>query len=583
MKKIPYGISSYEKIKADNYYYIDKTKYIEIIENYGSTYHFFLRPRRFGKSLFISMLQHYYDIKAKDQFNELFGDTYIGKNPTPLRNTFPVLRFNFSMVKTFGKIEDIELSFSQYIFDSLRNFVNRYNDLFHLSEIIVNDLLTTYSGNTDVIRSLFMLLSEQRIKVYVIIDEYDNFANNILTEHGEETYTKVTHAGGFLRNFFTNLKGLTDNREIDRLFITGVSPLVMADVTSGFNIGDNISQDPQLSAMVGITNEEAKQMLDYYNSFGIFSQSLDSILDDFNLWYNGYSFNQALERVYNTISVLYYVNQYIKTKNRPVILTDENMRTDYGKFRFLLTENNKINGNFSILREIAENNETTGNFVRSFALKELIDTDKFKSLLFYLGFTSIKETDIFGIYVYTVPNKLIKIMIWEFIQKSVNEVYNLRMNIDFFAGAFLKMATKGEWQPVLKYIIEKFYEAVSVRDFVFHEEGIKTFILAWLNLGIMYKTYSERELNQGYADIYMEPEKRYGSEIKYGYIMELKYIKSAFLKTKAKAGPEIQRAIEAATAQLNQYLPYNNCTTTKIIIVASAKKLLYMDVIRSSA
>ena len=583
MKKIPYGISSYEKIKADNYYYIDKTKYIEIIENYGSPYQFFLRPRRFGKSLFISMLHHYYDIKAKEQFNELFGDTYIGKNPTRLKNSFPVLRFNFSMVKTFGDISEISTSFFKYIQSEVEYFIDKYNDIFNFS---LNDIIRLKSSNfedMDILRDLFIKLRQKNIHSFVIIDEYDNFANNILTEHGEETYTKVTHAGGFLRNFFTNLKGLTDNREIDRLFITGVSPLVMADVTSGFNIGDNISQDPQLSAMVGITSEEAKQMLGYYNSFGIFNQSIDSILDDFNQWYNGYSFNQALERVYNTISVLYYINQYIKTKSRPAILTDENMRTDYGKFRFLLTENNKINGNFSVLREIAENNETTGNFVRSFALKELIDIDKFKSLLFYLGFTSIKETDIFGINVYTVPNKLIKTMIWEFIQKSVNEVYNLRMNIDFFAGAFLKMATKGEWHPVLKYIIEKFYEAVSVRDFVFNEEGIKTFILAWLNLGIMYKTYSERELNQGYADIYMEPEKRYGNEIKFGYIIELKYIKSAFLKTKSKAGPEIQRAIEAATTQLNQYLPYNNCTTTKIIIVASAKKLLYMDVISSNA
>jgi uncharacterized protein (DUF2225 family) len=153
------------------------------------------------------------------------------------------------------------------------------------------------------------------------------------------------------------------------------------------------------------------------------------------------------------------------------------------------------------------------------------------------------------------------------------------MNLDFFANAFLKMATKGEWRPVLEYIIEKFYKAVSVRDFVFHEEGIKTFILAWLNLGIMYKTYSEKELNQGYADIYMEPEKRYGNEIKYGYIIELKYIKSTFLKSKAKAEPEVNRAIETATAQLAQYSPYSNCTTTKIIIVASAKKLLYMDLV----
>jgi hypothetical protein len=523
------------------------------------------------------MLHSYYDIKAKDQFDQLFGDTYIGKKPTPLRNTFPVLRFNFSMVKTFGRIEEIELSFSQYIFDALRNFANKYKDLFQLSEIIVNDLLTTYNGNSDVIRSFFMMLSDQHVKNYVIIDEYDNFANNILMEHGEETYSKVTHAGGFLRNFFTNLKGLTDNREIDRLFITGVSPLVMADVTSGFNIGDNISQDPQLNSMVGINTIEAGQMLDYYNSFGIFNKSLEFIKADFDTWYNGYRFSKKNEKIYNTVSVLYYIHNYIKNSESPDNLIDENMRTDYGKFRFLLTENNKINGNFSILREIAENNEITGNFVRSFALKELIDADKFKSLLFYLGFTSIKETDVFGNNTYTIPNKLVKILIWEFIQKSVNEVYHLRMNIDFFANAFLKMATKGEWRPVLEYIIEKFYEAVSVRDFVFHEEGIKTFILAWLNLGIMYKTYSERELNQGYADIYMEPEKRYGNEIKFGYIIELKYIKSTFLKSKAKAEPEVKRAIETATAQLDQYLPYKNCTTTKIIIVASAKKLLYMD------
>ena len=577
MKKIPYGISSYEKIKSNDYYYIDKTKYIEIMENYGSTYLFFLRPRRFGKSLFVSMLHHYYDIKQKANFEQLFGDTYIGKNPTSARNTFPVLRFNFSMVKSFGSLKEIELSFSQYIFDALRNFVNRYNDLFQLSEIIVKDLLATYRGNTDVIRSLFMLLSEQHVKVYVIIDEYDNFANNILTEHGEETYKKVTHAGGFLRNFFTNLKGLTDNREIDRLFITGVSPLVMADVTSGFNIGDNISQDPQLSAMIGISYEEAKQILDYYNSFGIFDQPLDSILADFNHWYNGYSFNQRLEKVYNTISVLYYVNQYIKTNKRPIILTDENMRTDYGKFRLLLTKDDKLNGSFSVLREVVETGEVTGDFIRSFALNELIDKEKFLSLLFYLGFTSIKEITPFGKYTYTIPNKMINTILWEFIQKSLNEVYNLNIDRYFLGNAFSAMANQNNWKPVLQYIVDKFYEAVSIRDFVFHEEGIKTFLLAWLNMTNLFRVYSEKELNQGFADIYLEPEPRYIDYVKYGYIIELKYIKSEFLKSKKKAEPEVKRAIETATAQLDQYSPYSNCTTTKIIIVASTSKLLYMD------
>ena len=577
MKRIPYGISSFEKIQTENYYYFDKTKFIEIIENYGSAYHFFLRPRRFGKSLFVSMLHHYYDIKQKENFESLFGDTYIGKNPTPKRNSYPILRYNFSMVKTFGSIEQIELSFSQYVFDALRNFVNKYNDLFRLPENIVKDLLTTYCGNTDMIRSLFMLLSEQHIKVFVIIDEYDNFANNILTEHGEETYNKVTHAGGFLRNFFTNLKGLTDNREIDRLFITGVSPLVMADVTSGFNIGDNISQDPQLSSMIGINSEEANQILDYYNSFGIFNQSLDSILEDFNQWYNGYSFNSKLEKIYNTISVLYYINQYIKTNNSPIILTDENMRTDYGKFRFLIAAEKKLNGNFNILKDIAQTNKTSSALVRSFALNELIDEEKFKSLLFYLGFISISKIQPDNEYVFTIPNKLIRVIIWEFIQKAFVDVYELKINQDYLKRAFKNMALDGDWKPALQYIIDKFYEAVSIRDFVFHEEGLKTFFLAWLNLTNLFGVYSEKELNQGFADICLEPERRFGDYVKYGYIIELKYLKSEFLKSKKKAEPEIKRAIETATAQLNQYSPFTNCTTTKIIIVASATKLLYMD------
>jgi hypothetical protein len=576
MKKIPYGISSYEKIKTDGYYYIDKTKYIEIIENYGSPFQFFLRPRRFGKSLFISMLHSYYDIKAKDQFNQLFGDTYIGKNPTPQKNSFPVLRFNFSVVAVNGTVEDIKHSFLLHIIGEILVFVNKYADCFNLDLQIQKKI----EEEKDAVNVLMLFAREMKIKkvsIFMIIDEYDNFANNILIEHGEETYMKITHTGGFLRGFFTAIKGLTDNREIDRLFITGVSPLVMADVTSGFNIGDNISQDPQLSAMVGITNEEANQILGYYNSFGIFDQPLDSILADFNQWYNGYSFNQSIERVYNTISVLYYIHQYIKTKNRPIVLTDENMRTDYGKFRFLIAAGKKLNGNFNILNDLAQTNQTSSVLVRSFSLNELIDEEKFKSLLFYLGFISISKMQPDNEYVFTIPNKLIKVLVWEFIQKAFVDVYDLKINQDYLKRAFKGMALAGDWKPALQYIVDKFYEAVSVRDFVFHEEGLKTFLLAWLNLTNLFRVTSEKELNQGFADIYLEPEHQFGDYVKYGYVIELKYIKSTYLKTKAKAAPEVKRAIETATAQLGHYSSYDNCTTTKIIIVASAKKLLFME------
>ena len=576
MKKIPYGISSYEKIIEENYFYVDKTRYIEIIENYGSAYHFFLRPRRFGKSLFLSVLEHYYDINTKEQFETLFGDTYIGKNPTPLRNSYPVLRFNFSMVKSQGTLEELKHGFCLNIWGEIDAFVMKYKDRYNLNE----EILKKIENQKDAGDMLLILSNEMKVKnvsFFLIIDEYDNFANNILAEHGKKLYTEITHSGGFLRNFFTILKGLTDNRQIDRLFITGVSPLVMADVTSGFNIGDNISQDPQLSAMIGFNHDEARQILEYYQSFGIFNQSLDSIFVDFNQWYDGYSFNYELDRIYNSISVLYYIHQYIKTKRSPAILTDENMRTDYGKFRFLFQKDKELNGNFSVLKEIVETNETYGNFIRSFALNELVDSEKFRSLLFYFGFISIQNVSPIGIYTFTIPNKLVNNLLWEFVQKSVNEVYDLKIDNDFLIHAFTDMALKGIWKPALQYIIERFYQAVSIRDFVFHEEGIKTFLLAWLNMAAYYRVYSERELNQGFADIYLEPDPRFGDFVKYGYVIELKYLKAPFVKSKKQAEPEIKKAVETAATQLKQYTDYKIGTTQKIIIVASAKKLLYMD------
>jgi len=263
MKKIPYGISSYDTIKTDNYYFVDKTRYIEELENLGGRYLFFLRPRRFGKSLFISMLEHYYDILAKDQFEQLFGDTYIGQNPTPLKNSYPVLRLNFSMVSTNGTLEDIKHSFLTNIVREIKIFLHKYAKKYNLNLNIIDKLeKENDAGN------LFMIFNTElkikNVSLYLIIDEYDNFGNNILVQHGPATYTDATHGSGFLRSFFTIIKGLTDKRDIDRLFISGVSPLVMADVTSGFNIGDNISLAPDFGSMVGFNRNELKELIDYY-------------------------------------------------------------------------------------------------------------------------------------------------------------------------------------------------------------------------------------------------------------------------------------------------------------------------------
>ncbi|MEI6141674.1 MAG: AAA family ATPase [Mariniphaga sp.] len=573
MKKIPYGISSFETIKTDNYYFVDKTRYIEQIENRGSRYLFFLRPRRFGKSLLISMLEHYYDINGADQFEKLFGDTYIGQNPTPLRNSYPVLRFNFSMVKTQGTIEQLKHGFCLNVWVALDAFISKYKTRYGLDE----DISRKIESQVDPGDMLLVFQSEMKRKhvfFYLIIDEYDNFANNVLIEHHAETYQRITHSGGFLRNFFTLIKGMTDSREIDRLFISGVSPLVMADVTSGFNIGENISLWPDFASMVGFNREELKELVDYY-----IPGQYETLFPLLSEWYDNYCFDNKLKtkNIFNSISILYFLQEFLQVNEVPIELIDENLRTDYGKLRFLILEDKKLNGNFSILKDLVQTKETTGRLVRSFALNEIIDTEKFRTLLFYLGFTTLKEISPAGRYTFTIPNKLINTLLWEFIQKSLDEAYKLKINTNFLEQSFTDMALMGTWKPAFHYILDKFYEAVSVRDFTFHEEGLKTFLLAWLNLTNLYDVISEKEKNKGYADICLEPDRRFTGYVKFDLIIELKYLKSEEIETSEKEEIAVIHAVKTASAQLLQYATNSKFQTTKIIIVVSAKKLLYME------
>jgi hypothetical protein len=244
---------------------------------------------------------------------------------------------------------------------------------------------------------------------------------------------------------------------------------------------------------------------------------------------------------------LYFLQEYLQVNEVPIELIDENLRTDYGKLRFLILEEKKLNGNFSILKDLVQTKETTGRLVRSFALNEIIDTEKFRTLLFYLGFTTLKEISPAGRYTFTIPNKLINNLLWEYIQKSIDEVYKLKIDTNFLEQSFTDMALKGTWKPALQYILDKFYEAVSVRDFTFHEEGLKTFLLAWLNLTNLYDVISEKEKNKGYADICLEPDRRFTEYVKYDYIIELKYIKAEEIET------EVLESFRKRFANLESY------------------------------
>jgi ribosomal protein S8 len=524
------------------------------------------------------MLEHYYDINRKDEFDILFKDTYIGKHPTNLKNSIPVLKFNFSGIPTSDSLEEIEHSFDLKILWTIESFLMSYSKLIPNIDDIKSELAKSNSAG-DLMNALVELLARNNVKYYLFIDEYDNFANNILIEHGKDTYKSITHAGGFLRSFFAVIKNGTESRVIERLFVTGVSPLVLSDVTSGFNIGDNISTDTLFNSMIGFSQEEVEELIDYYiKESAIKKDDRNEILEAMRLYYNNYTFSEATEeKLYNSDMVLYYVNKYLKSGKLPTDLLDENVRTDYGKLRYLITEKGRLNGNFNVLKELLDKGMVTGELVKSFSIGELIDTKKFKSLLFYLGLITIKENIFGNNFIFNIPNHTIKILQWDYIRKALSESFELKIDIDFLETEFVNMAFEGKWKRLFEYILDRFYEASSIRDFVFHEEGIKMFLLAYLNVSPLYIVHSEPEMNKGFADIFLQKDYIITDKTKYEYIVELKYVKKEELKK-----TKLSEIREQAINQLERYAKSKKIREKliKIIIISTNDKLLLLEEIK---
>ena len=580
VKRIPYGTVGYDKIKRFNHYFVDKTKYIELLENLDTYHLFFLRPRRFGKSLWLSILEHYYDINKADQFEELFGDTYIGKNPTALKNRYPILKLNFSGIPTDGSIEELKSSFDLEISMAISYFYDIYPEICDNLDIEADYL--NISNATDLLRKFITIMKKKSISFYLLIDEYDNFANNILIHHGKERYQRVTHQAGFLRSFFAAVKNGTESSTIDRMFVTGVSPLVLSDVTSGMNIGDNISSMVSFNSMVGFTQSEVDTMLDYYiNAEVVKKEERAEILELMQYNYNNYCFSENTdEKVYNSDMILYFFNKYSQGKKIPSNLIDENVRIDYGKLRFLILEEKKLNGNFSILSDIIEHGSIDTQLIHSFALKDIVEEDKFKSFLYYLGLLTIERHYMMSDYSLVIPNEVIKTMHFDYIRKALNEQFDLKMNRDLLRREFRNTAIKGEWQNLFTYILDKFYAATSLRDFVLREHSIKMFLLPYLGLAPYYFIESEPEMNHGYADLFFRKNYSVTGLTNYEYLIELKYLKSEDLpKAKEKLNALILKTKQAATDQLLRYKQSRNitCKLIQLVIICSSKEVLLLE------
>ena len=583
IKKIPYGVTEYRRIVTDSsYYFVDKTKHIEVLENLGAPYLFFLRPRRFGKSLWLSILEHYYDINKKDEFEQLFGDTYIGKNPTPLKNTYPILKLNFSGLSTQGNYEEIEKSFNFHVFIAISDFYTEYSGIFRNLNI-KEDYADTTDAN-EMITKFVGLIKANQANFYLLIDEYDNFANNVLIHHGKERYQRVTHQAGVLRSFFAAVKNGTESGTINRMFVTGVSPLVLSDVTSGMNIGDNISSMIPFNSMIGFTQGEVDTMLDYYIEVGVVNKDeRDTILDILRVNYNNYCFSKNTEeKVYNSDMILFFFNKYSQEQGIPDNLFDENVRIDYGKLRFLILEEQKLNGNFSILADLIETGEIDTTLVHSFALKDIIEKNKFKSFLYYLGLLTIKKHYVASRYQLSIPNEVIRAMHYDYIRQALTERFKLNIDIEFLENEFFHTAVNGEWQNLFKYILKEFYAATSLRDFVLREQSIKMFLLPYFGISPYFIVESEPEMNRGYADLFFRSKTDLTN---YEYLIELKYIKSEDLpKDKKKLSALIQRTRKAATEQLLQYKQSRNitCKLIQLVIICSSKEVLLLEEVQGA-
>jgi hypothetical protein len=575
IKQLPYGLADFWKIQRSNMYYVDKTRFIPLLEA-GSRFVFFIRPRRFGKTLWLSVLENYYDIGFKERFKETFKGTFIGEHPTEERNSYLVLMFNFAMVNP--EPQSVRESFEANGQTIIRDFLRRYAQFFDEHE---RSAILSFAKTEDQLRELFVRAADKNLKIYVLIDEYDNFANTILTAAGEHAYRELTHGAGFFRYFFNLLKGATSGRTsgLTRLFITGVSPITMDDVTSGFNIGENITLDRQIHDLLGFREEEVLNILEYYKDTGKLHLDVSLCLDVMSTWYDHYRFStRATDQVFNPDMVLYFLKQVMKDDLLPETMIDQNIRIDYGKLRHLVLVDRKFNGNFSILKEIIETGETISALNVSFPLERLLDRANFVSLLFYLGLVSIADT-MKGSPLLRIPNRTVEKLMYGYLRDAFYDVDVFRLEVWSFANLIRNMAYDGEWQPVFDFLAEEVKKQTSVRDYLAGEKVIQEFLLAYLNVTDYFLTWSEREMKKGFADLYLEPFLARFPDMRYGYVIELKYIpRQEFSDTK------LQENIKEAKQQAKQYAEderiqktSQNVTLKKLVLIYNGWELVHRE------
>ena len=542
-KRIPYGMMNFIAVREDDCYYVDKTRFIEKVEN-ANKFFFFIRPRRFGKSLTMSMLHHYYDINAADKFERLYGDLYIGHHPTPNHNKYLVIYLNFAVIN--ADLGNYRSAMDAHCRTEFTMFCDRYARLLpsNLKEAVLKE-----DGAVKQLDYLYKACYEAGQKIYLFIDEYDHFTNHILSDATRlDEYRGETHGTGYLRTFFDTIKAGTYS-SIERVFVTGVSPVTLDDLTSGFNIGTNYSLSYAFNEMVGFTDKEVREMLTYYSRHHEFHHSIDELIEIMKPYYDNYCFAKEAygeTTMYNSNMVLSFLYKYIDNRCRiPDDMLDENIRVDYNKLRMLIRKDKEFAHDASIIQTLVSKGFVTGELKRGFPAENMAKDDNFISLLYYFGLVTIG-----GIYrgkpKFVIPNEVVREQVYTYL---LDNYHDNHLETDTYRLGQLEenMAYDGDFKPFFQYIADSIYTYASQRDRQKGEAFVHGYTLALTSQCRYYRPISELDNQGGYADIFLCPRHEVFTDMEHSYIIELKYLKSQATDS------EVRAAVKQAEAQVCRY------------------------------
>lgn len=539
MKKLPYGVSDYERIVDNNYYYVDKTPYIEQLENLAEPYIMLLRPRKFGKTLFTSTLENYYDIKKADKFEKLFKQTYIYNHQTPQKNSYHILRFNFSGIDTSDENSTMK-GFKEKSIISIKRFADIYGIDFYINEAQSAEAMLS---------SIFEAFRSQKEgqKIYVIIDEYDHFANELLSFNTNK-FKELVAKNGKIRKWYEILKEGTES-VVDRIFITGVAPITLDSLTSGFNICSDKTLDDRFNKMLGFTKEELIKLM---KDQEINDEKIEKLMPILKENYDGYKFSTtAKEQIYNSNMCLYFINEYKSHEDTvPKRLIDMNIASDYSKLSKML-ELCQSENRIDILKKTISGEGVITNITEKFNPEVEFGKKEFISMLFYLGYLTIVGEKLEKPEL-NIPNKIMKELYSDYFVDTLTRKTNLRIDESDYNKMLEEIAFEGRIDTLVN-LVQKYLSNLSNRDFQRFDEKYIKLIFYCISMNLkLFSVKSEMEVHRNYPDLLLIPvDKTKGYK---SVMIEFKYLKKG-------EENKLQEKQQEAKEQIKRYAEFEEIKT----------------------